>query len=226
MVRRRKFRVPDLKGMLQMFDELRDMQHYWDYVTLDVSFEKPSIAISEDQREVRYVRNQNLYNAYQYNYENYSVMGSTAITPGKHYWEVDVSHKTAWLLGICCKNYSRSTIRLINKLAENRGKCNIDVYSLYQPKHGYWVIGLTNGYNVFEDSSTDNTKALTLPMTIPPHRVGIFLDHEAHTVSFYNITNHGFLIYKFSSCQFSNDIFPYFNPMTCESPMTLCSPSS
>ena len=71
-----------------------------------------------------------------------------------------------------------------------------NVYSRYQPKNGYWVIGLKQDsvYNAFLDIGI-----LTLSLGVSPHRVGVFLDYEARTALFLNVTNHGFPIYKFSS---------------------------
>lgn len=70
---------------------------------------------------------------------------------------------------------------------------------------------------------TTKTNLIISP-TSPPHHVGVFLDYNAGTVSLFKVTNHGLLICKFSSCSFSQKIDPYFNPMTCTVPMTLCSP--
>lgn len=102
------------------------------------------------------------------------------------------------------------------------------IYSIYQPKYGFWVIGLQNRseYNAFEDSSTSEPNILKLTMAVPPHRVGVFLDYEAGTVAFYNVTNSGILIYKFYFQKFSQETFPYLNPLNCNAPMILCSPSS
>ncbi|XP_040613152.1 tripartite motif-containing protein 30A [Mesocricetus auratus] len=97
----------------------------------------------------------------------------------------------------------------------------------YQPKHGYWVIGMTNRsvYNAFvECSVTHNASVLVLSLTRPPSRVGVFLDREACTLSFYDVSNHGALIYKFYEPSFPDAVFPYFNPMESSEPMTVCGP--
>ncbi|EGW07337.1 Tripartite motif-containing protein 30 [Cricetulus griseus] len=99
----------------------------------------------------------------------------------------------------------------------------------YQPKHGYWVIGMTNRsvYNAFvECSVTHNASVLILSLTHPPSRVGVFLDREACTLSFYDVSNHGALIYKFYEPSFPNAVYPYFNPMESSQPMTVCGPPS
>nr|Q5D7H8.1 RecName: Full=Tripartite motif-containing protein 5; AltName: Full=RING-type E3 ubiquitin transferase TRIM5; AltName: Full=TRIM5alpha [Plecturocebus donacophilus]AAV91990.1 TRIM5alpha [Plecturocebus donacophilus]ABV69892.1 TRIM5alpha [Plecturocebus moloch]ACA53503.1 tripartite motif-containing protein 5 (predicted) [Plecturocebus moloch] len=222
--KRRVFRVPDLKGMLQVSKELTEVQRYWAHVTLVASHPSRAV-ISEDERQVRYQEwiHQSSGRVKYF----YGVLGSPSITSGKHYWEVDVSNKSAWILGVCVSL----------KCAANRNGPGVENY---QPKNGYWVIGLRNAdnysafqdsvkYNDFQDGSRSTTYApLIVPlfMTICPNRVGVFLDYEACTVSFFNVTSNGFLIYKFSNCHFSYPVFPYFSPMTCELPMTLCSPRS
>jgi hypothetical protein len=159
------------------------------------------------------------------NCEVFSVLGSPVITSGRHYWEVDVSKKSAWILGVCGEKCD-DIMKLPSKLGNcGNGNCQ-NVYSRYQPKNGYWVIGLKHDsvYKAFE-SSFSGPEILTLSLSVSPHRIGIFLDYEARTVLFLNVTNHGFPIYKFSSCSFPQNIVPYFNPMNCDAPMTLCSPS-
>uniref|UniRef100_A0A8I5NMS2 Tripartite motif-containing protein 5 n=1 Tax=Papio anubis TaxID=9555 RepID=A0A8I5NMS2_PAPAN len=214
---RRVFRAPDLKGMLDMF-------------RVDVTLAPNNIShavIAEDKRQVSSRNPQITYQApgtlfsfpslTNFNYCT-GVLGSPSITSGKHYWEVDVSKKSAWILGVCAG-------------FQPDAMYNIEQNENYQPKYGYWVIGLQEGvkYSVFQDGSSHTPFApfiVPLSVIICPDRVGVFVDYEACTVSFFNITNHGFLIYKFSQCSFSKPVFPYLNPRKCTVPMTLCSPSS
>lgn len=102
------------------------------------------------------------------------------------------------------------------------------VYSRYQPKHGFWVIGLENQFkhNASMESSSSDPLKLTLSLTISPCSVGVFLYCDAGTASFFYKMNHRFLICKYSSCSFSQKICLYFNLMKCAGPMILCSPSS
>nr|ALB36910.1 tripartite motif-containing 5 transcript variant alpha [Cercopithecus neglectus] len=221
---RRVFRAPDLKGMLDMFRELTDARCYWVDVTLAPNNFSHAV-IAEDKRQVSSRNSQIMYQAPgtlfgslpNFNYCT-GVLGSQSITSGKHYWEVDVSKKSAWILGVCAG-------------FQPDAMYNIEQKENYQPKYGYWVIGLQDGvkYSAFQDGSSFTSFApfiVPLSVIICPDRVGVFVDYEACTVSFFNITNHGFLIYKFSQCSFSKPIFPYLNPRKCTVPMTLCSPSS
>uniref|UniRef100_A0A8B9YVW1 B30.2/SPRY domain-containing protein n=1 Tax=Bos mutus grunniens TaxID=30521 RepID=A0A8B9YVW1_BOSMU len=212
---RRVFRAPDLREILRVSNELTDVQRNWVQVTLN-SPKCANVVIFPDQRQVRYASSDQGYNAYlNYNYETFGVLGSPVITSGRHYWEVDMLKKSAWILGVC--GYKPKN--------RNCGNCH-NVYSRYQPKNGYWVIGLKHDsvYNAFE-SSFSGPVILTLSLSVSPHRVGVFLDYEARTVLFLNVTNHGFPIYTVSSCSFPQNIVPYFSPMNCGAPMTLCSPS-
>ena len=239
---RRVFRAPDLREILRVSNELTDVQRYWVQVTLN-SPKCANVVIFPDQRQVRYASSDQGYNAYlNYNYETFGVLGSPVITSGRHYWEVDMLKKSAWILGVCggkCENImivpsifgncgnGNYPIDFSGYKPKNRncGNCH-NVYSRYQPKNGYWVIGLKHDsvYNAFE-SSFSGPVILTLSLSVSPHRVGVFLDYEARTVLFLNVTNHGFPIYTVSSCSFPQNIVPYFSPMNCGAPMTLCSPS-
>ena len=226
----------------------RKLHHYPNpslyFSTVQVTLNSPkseNVVISPDQRQVRYASSDQCYNAYwNDNYEDFGVLGSPVITSGRHYWEVDVSKKRAWILGVCDENiiiepsifgnfgnedYS-FTFSVYQPKNRNCRNCQ-NVYSRYQPKNGYWVIGLKHYcvYNAFDASSFSDPVILPLSLSVSLHRVGVFLDYEAHTVLFLNVTNHGFPIYTFSSCSFPQNIVPYFNPMNCGVPMTLCSPS-
>ena len=194
-------------------------------MTLSHTTGNRNIAISADRRQVTYVyKDQGNNPRWKQVYEDYGVLGSPVIKSGRHYWEVDVSKKRAWILGV----YGEKHVEYNTKLPLKADGNHQNVYSRCQPKNGYWVIGLSYGsvYNAFDESSSSDPMILTLSLSVPPHRIGIFLDYSARTLLFLNVTNHGFLIYKFSSCSFSQKIFPYFNPMTCNVPMNLCSPSS
>ncbi|XP_061236595.1 tripartite motif-containing protein 5-like [Bos javanicus] len=219
------FRAPDLRDILRVFNGLRYVQRYWVHVTLSHTTGNRNIAISADRRQVTYVyKDQGNNPRWKQVYEDYGVLGSPVIKSGRHYWEVDVSKKRAWILGV----YGEKHVEYNTKLPLKADGNHQNVYSRCQPKNGYWVIGLSYGsvYNAFDESSSSDPMTLTLSLSVPPHRIGIFLDYSARTLLFLNVTNHGFLIYKFSSCSFSQKIFPYFNPMTCNVPMNLCSPSS
>ncbi|XP_008828821.1 tripartite motif-containing protein 34-like isoform X1 [Nannospalax galili] len=210
------FYTPDLSGMLRMFKELTNVRRYWADFTLNPENLNLNLILSEDQRQVVSV------SIWPFKSYNNGILGSQCFSSGKHYWEVDVSKKTAWILGVYCRKRSLTFFK------GRRGKSHSNVYYRYRPQYGYWVIGLQNGseYQVFDDSSHSDPRVLTPFVATPPSRVGVFLNYEAGIVSFFNVTNHGSLIYKFSKCCFSGPAHPYFNPWNCPGPLTLCVPSS
>ncbi|XP_014635196.1 PREDICTED: tripartite motif-containing protein 6 [Ceratotherium simum simum] len=210
------FRAPDLKKMLRVFRELTGVQSYWVDVTLNPQTANLNLVLSKNRRQVRFVGAQ-LSGSHLEEHYDCGVLGFQHFSSGKHYWEVDVAKKTDWILGVC-SNPGEPTF-CFSQLANNQ-----NVYSRYQPQSGYWVIGLhhKHEYRAYEESSA----SLLLSMMVPPRRIGVFLDYEAGTVSFFNVTNHGFPIYTFSKYYFPTTLCPYFNPCNCVVPMTLRRPSS
>ncbi|KFO37633.1 Tripartite motif-containing protein 34 [Fukomys damarensis] len=200
------FHAPDLSRMLWMFR----VDFTLNPVNLNLN-----LVLSEDHRQVRPVP------IWPFKCYNYGILASQYFSSGKHYWEIDVSYKTAWILGVYCRKRSIT-------FAINQSTTHSKNYSRYRPQYGYWVIGLQKKleYYAFDETSTFDPKILTLSVATPLHRVGIFLNFEAGTVSFFNITNHGSLIYKFCKCSYSQPVYPYFNPWNCPAPLTLCPPSS
>ncbi|XP_028717400.1 tripartite motif-containing protein 30A-like [Peromyscus leucopus] len=222
------FRTPDLKGMLQVFQGLMDAQKYWVHVTLYQGHNK-NVVINEDKKEIQhgngFRRNLQISETY-----DFGVLGYPPFYSGKHYWEVDVSRNDAWLLGLNDGERAQPQLCAGN---ENGIKVqyNPDAkqHVNYQPKYGYWVIGMKNGsvYNAFQECSvTHNASVLVLSLTGRPSRIGVFLDREACTLSFYDVSNHGVLIYRFYEPSFPDEVYPYFNPMSCSEPMTVCGPPS
>lgn len=224
--RRRVFQAPDLQGMLQVLQELIEARRYWVQVTL-VENNNPNIAISADKRQIRYEDHQTRAFVPGCEKSHDGVLGYPSIQSGKHYWEVVVSGKDAWVLGLSDGSYLFNPSFHSN--AESRlnplFRFSISNDSHYQPKYGFWVIGLWNKcvYNAFEECAfTGKPSVLTLSLMVPPCRVGVFLDYAAGTLSFYNISHHGTLIYRFCANSFPDNVFPYFNPRGCPVPMTVC----
>nr|XP_034362118.1 tripartite motif-containing protein 34A isoform X2 [Arvicanthis niloticus] len=205
------FQTPDLSGMLQKFRELTAVRAYWADFTFNPKNLNLNLILSEDHRQVTSL------SIWPYKCCNNGILGSKCFSSGKHYWEVDVSKKNAWTLGV----YTRKRTL---KFDVRGGKSQSNGYHRYKPKNGYWVIGLQDGsrYSIFENSSNRDPTVLNPFVATPLHRVGVFLDCEEGIVSFFNVTNHGSLIYKFSQCCFSQPAYPYFNPWDCPAPMTLC----
>ena len=146
-----------------------------------------NIVINVDKRQIQhrsgYRRNLQVSESY-----DLGVLGFPAIFLRKHYWEVDASRCDAWPLGINDGKCAKPQLPSRNQQGV-KAKYNSDVNQdvNYQPKCGYWVIGMRNRsvYNAFEECSvTHNASVLLLSPTRPPTRVEVFLDREACTLSF------------------------------------------
>lgn len=196
-------------------------------VTL-VQNNNPDIVISDDRRQIQYEDHKR--RKFAEGCENFheGVLGHPAIESGKHYWEVDVSRNCAWVLGLSDGSYLFNPIFSSNAARSTFFRLEFSKNSHYQPKYGFWVIGLwKRSVCAFEECAlTGKGNVLTLSLMVPPRRVGVFLDYAAGTLSFYNISNHGTLIYRFCARSFPDKVFPYFNPRGSSEPMTICWPDS
>ncbi|KAM4818110.1 LOW QUALITY PROTEIN: tripartite motif-containing protein 5-like [Thomomys bottae] len=230
--------VTGLRGMLQVFQELSDACKYYVHVT--VATNEPRTVISKDGRQIRYlslpVYSNEIFSTFSHNYFfnlpvqsapltlgacQYSnkklpplgVLGSPEITTGKHYWTVDVSKITYWCLGLSDGRQFRPMPRP-----------DVSVYEIPRPKNGYWIIEVKNKSKVVlgEDPATNVPLSLPLSLPVALDHVGVLVDRQAGSVSFYSITYPAFLIYKFTNCSFPHKVYPYFNPLQCPEPMTLC----
>ncbi|XP_076795932.1 tripartite motif-containing protein 30A-like [Arvicanthis niloticus] len=225
---RRRFQAPDLKGMLQVYQGLMDVQQYWVHMTLHAKNHEV-IAINQKKRQIHYIsyKRKNLQVSETY---HLGVLGYPAISSGKHYWEVDVSKSDAWLLGLNDGKCAQPQLHSMGEMAyKMQHISNVKLSEMYQPKCGYWIIGMKKRsvYNAFDECSiTHNSSVLALSLRVPPTRVGVFLDRKACTLSFYDVSDFGTLIYRFYDPAFPLKVYPYFNPMECSEPMTVCGPPS
>ncbi|XP_037614108.1 uncharacterized protein LOC119481348 isoform X2 [Sebastes umbrosus] len=118
-----------------------------------------------------------------------SIVGLNRMTCGKFYWEVEVTKKTGWDLGVAGCDANR------------RGKLSLN------PDNGYWVIVHYKG----EKYAALTEPPVPLPLKEKAQKVGVFVDYEEGLVSFYDVTAQSH-IYSFTECSFSKTIFPYFSP--------------
>ncbi|XP_038181434.1 tripartite motif-containing protein 6 isoform X2 [Arvicola amphibius] len=95
------FRAPDLEKMLRVFRELTDVQSYWVDVTLNPQTANLNLVLSKNRRQMRFVGAKLSESSCLEEHYDCSVLGSQHFSSGKYYWEVDVTKKTAWILGVC-----------------------------------------------------------------------------------------------------------------------------
>ncbi|XP_035018338.1 E3 ubiquitin-protein ligase TRIM39-like [Hippoglossus stenolepis] len=123
------------------------------------------------------------FNRYAY------VLGNKGFSEGRFYYEVQVTMKTGWDLGVV-----RESVRGKKTFTPN-------------PRTGAWIIRLKN-INKF---SALNNVSVNLRLINKPERVGVFVDHEQRRVSFYDVDT-ATLIYSFTDCTFNEKIYPFFSP--------------
>lgn len=124
-------------------------------------------------------------------------------TTGRHYWEVDVGDKTAWDVGVARQSVDRKGVVTLS------------------PEDGYWTVCLRKGSEY--RACAGEAELLCLPQK--PQIIGVFLDFEDGTVSFYDADAKSH-IYSFTDYQFGEAMFPFFNPdmsdsSTNKSPLTI-----
>ncbi|XP_016045667.1 E3 ubiquitin-protein ligase TRIM68 isoform X2 [Erinaceus europaeus] len=176
-------------------------------VRLDPDTAYSRLVVSEDRKCVHYGdTTQNLPDNPERFYRYNIVLGSQRLSSGRHYWEVEVGDRSEWGLGVCREDVDRKEVVFLS------------------PHYGFWVVRLRNG-NEYR-AGTDESPLLCLP--VPPRRVGVFLDYEAHDISFYNVTDNGSHIFTFPHAPFPGPLLPYFSP--CYSiganntaPLAICS---
>lgn len=118
-----------------------------------------------------------------------SVLGFNRLTSGKSYWEVEVSNKTGWDLGVARADANRKGKLLLN------------------PDNGYWA---TVHYEE-EKYAALTAPPVSLFLKEKPEKVGVFVDYEEGLVSFYDVTAQSH-IYTFYDCIFNDEVLPYFSP--------------
>ncbi|OWK59492.1 Zinc-binding protein A33 [Lonchura striata] len=132
-----------------------------------------------------------------------NVLGSQAFDSGRHYWEVWVGSKTKWDLGVAAEAVDRAAkVKLC-------------------PENGYWTLRLRNRTEYWATASP----WVRLAPRQPPRKVGVFLDCQEGSVSFFDA---GDMSHLFTFHQVSAERYcPFFS--TCFSdgrdnvePMRLC----
>ncbi|XP_041095365.1 zinc-binding protein A33-like [Polyodon spathula] len=157
-------------------------------VTLDPDTANPYLILSEDRKQVSDGdMKQELPNNPKRFDRVVSVLGRQGFTSGRHYWQVEVGEKTQWYLGVVRASINRKGMIKLN------------------PNNGYWTVWMNGGeFKALADPS------ISLPMSVKPRKVGVYLDYEEGQVSFYNVEIRSH-IYTFTET-FTEKLYPYFSP--------------
>ncbi|KAI5279340.1 Butyrophilin Subfamily 1 Member A1 [Manis pentadactyla] len=169
--------------------------------SLDPDSASPRLALSKNRKKVRRLFfAQELPEKPGWFDQDPCVLGQERFLAGRYYWEVQVGLRKAWSLGVCLESLDR------------KGRVP------KAPQHGIWALELYK----------KEFWALTFPRVLlhppePLHQVGVLLDCDAGTVSFYSVDDRA-LIYMFSGLPSSVPLRPFFCLWTHDrQPLTICS---
>ncbi|XP_026207716.1 zinc finger protein RFP-like [Anabas testudineus] len=167
------------------------MQQYEVNVLLNPDTAHPLLILSDNGKEVRYSMGSGLWGNQNPNpnmfTEHLAVLGQRGFSSRKFYFEVFVGLKTEWCLGVATASVQRT------------GGFARSVDS------GLWALWfLEDKFETF--SSPDVTVHWGRV-----DRIGVFVDYDVGQISFYDVQTET-LIYSFTECFFTEELYPYFNP--------------
>ncbi|XP_069476988.1 E3 ubiquitin-protein ligase TRIM39-like [Ambystoma mexicanum] len=178
-----------LQKMVADFKEWRLARRHAVDVTLAPETAHPYLVLSEDCKGVRDGDTKQDVPKSLERFDHYTVvLGCERFTSGRHYWEVEVGHKSDWGLGVC------------NESASRKGRITL------LPEEGFWVVRLRDG----GDYSALTSRITQIKPRTALRAVGIFLDYEAGKVSFYNAEENSHL-FTFQDT-FTQALRPLFSP--------------
>ncbi|XP_066895558.1 tripartite motif-containing protein 64-like [Kogia breviceps] len=145
------------------------------------------VRLSEDRTSVTFGGDHHDVSRQSQTVERFAAWGAVAFTSGRHYWEVDVTHSSNWILGVCKDILTSDTDIIIH---------SEEAFLLFSMK-------VNNHYSL-----STNYPPLILYVQRPLGRIGVFLDYDNGTVSFYDVCR-GSLIYSFLRSSFSSPLMPF-----------------
>ncbi|XP_064823672.1 NACHT, LRR and PYD domains-containing protein 12-like [Oncorhynchus masou masou] len=161
--------------------------------TLDLNTVSRLLSLSQGNRQVTGVRQQQLYPDHPERFDCPQVLCTEGLS-GRHYWEAEGSgHLT--VIGVAYKGISRKGNGRVCKLGSNGNS---------------WCLACSK-YHDSADYNNETTKITSPPkLSEQNKRVGVFLDHPAGTVSFYEVSSDTMThLYTFQTT-FTEPLYPAF----------------
>ncbi|XP_070710618.1 E3 ubiquitin-protein ligase TRIM39-like [Pempheris klunzingeri] len=188
-------------------EEADQMEQYAVDVTLDPATASGWLVLSPDRKKVG-VSGQMKEASLPDNPQRFDscvcVLGKQSFTSGRCCWVVQVGDKSDWDLGIARESINR------------KGPITV------RPDSGFWAICRRKGGSL----SACAGPSVRLKLQETPQKVGVFLDYDEGSVTFYNAEAKTH-IYTYSGCTFTEPIHPFFNPCGHDNgrntaPMIIC----
>ncbi|XP_073804314.1 protein NLRC3 isoform X3 [Danio rerio] len=172
------------------------------FLTLDPNTTYAFLILSEENREVKRVREYQRYPDHPDRFDGiYSQVLCRESVCGRCYWEIDWSGDDVWI------SVSYKSIRRKGVDPEYLFGCNAQSWSLrcYSSSYIFWQ----------NDTRTD------LPVKPLSRRIGVFVDHSAGTLIFYNIYRDTMSLIHSVQTTFTEPLYPGFT-IWCQSSVKLC----
>ncbi|XP_062863529.1 E3 ubiquitin-protein ligase TRIM39-like [Trichomycterus rosablanca] len=170
--------------------ELKRIQQYAVDVTLDPDTANLFLVLSDDGKQITHENTKQNLPDIPKRFTNYCfIMGKQSFSSGRFYYEVQVSGKTEWSLGVARESVNR------------KGRITL------RPQEGFWAVVLTNR----DENKVYAGPSVLLSLKEKPQKVGVFVDYEEGLVSFYDVENRVH-IYSYTGQMFTEKLYPYFCP--------------
>ncbi|KAM9500637.1 butyrophilin subfamily 1 member A1-like [Clarias gariepinus] len=171
-------------------DELARKKQYSVDVTLDPDTAHPNLKVSEDGKQVTCGNTpQDLPDKPQrFDYGPF-VLTKQSFSSRRFYYEVQVSGKTEWTLGVVRESINRKETITLN------------------PQNGVWTIELRNENEYWANADSD----VLLTLMDKVEKVGVFVDYMKGQVSFYDVKARSH-IFSFTAQSFNEKLYPLFSP--------------
>ncbi|XP_025031496.1 uncharacterized protein LOC103065767 isoform X3 [Python bivittatus] len=176
------------KEKLKVAKEFSDARFNKVDVIFDSKTAHPRLEVFEAGKSVRDTGNISKFSKSEDIPHHMGILATQGYSKGSYYWEVDISQKKKWELGVASESISR------------KGDIKLS------PQNDYWVIGTDGGKDYW--ARTDPWTLLTV--TGRPARIGIFLDMSADKrLSFYDVHREKKLYTYTINC--SAKLYPFFS---------------
>ncbi|XP_054109643.1 ret finger protein-like 4B [Callithrix jacchus] len=160
----------------------KELQHYWEDVTLDAATASSHLVFSNDLRSAQC---RTIHHDLTKDWRLLTcVLGTPCFSSGQHYWEVKVGEVKSWSLGIC------------KELADRKS-------SDLSPERGFWIISKEAG------AIRTNTNLKKIPASPGLCCVGIFLDVDLEEIQFFDVENNAH-VYTHNSVSSLKPLRPFF----------------
>ncbi|XP_034744437.1 E3 ubiquitin-protein ligase TRIM39-like [Etheostoma cragini] len=178
------------KNQLLHGAKLKRVQHYAADVILEHHTANPWLVLSDNGKQVMCGE---VMRDLPDNPERFSlyanVLAQQSISFGRFYYEVEVTGKTDWTLGVVKVSVDRKGIIPLS------------------PLNGYWALALRNE----KDYLVLSTPVVSLSLNSRPQKVGVFVSYDEGLVSFYDV-DAAVHLYSFTDCCFTEALSPFFSP--------------